>query len=45
VIALAGVTAALIVWASPGTDDLISFAFAIAGMALALLSIVVALVV
>jgi hypothetical protein len=44
VIALAGVSAALIVWASPGTDDPISLAFAIAGMALALLSIVVALV-
>jgi hypothetical protein len=44
VIALAGVSAALIVWASPGTDDPISLAFAIASTALALLSIGVALV-
>ena len=39
--AFAGIGAALIVWAVPGTDDLIGFAFAIAGVALALATIVV----
>jgi hypothetical protein len=41
VLALAGTVAALIVWALPGADDRIGFAFAVAGVALALASIVV----
>ena len=40
VLALAGTVAALIVWALPGADDRIGFAFAIAGVALALAGIV-----
>ena len=38
--AFAGIVAALIVWTVPETDDLIGFAFAIAGVALALAGIV-----
>ena len=41
VLVAAGMIAALIVWAVPGTDDLIGFAFAIAGVALALAGIFV----
>jgi hypothetical protein len=40
VLALAGITAALIVWVFPGTDDRIGFALAIAVVALALAGIV-----
>ena len=40
VLALAGIVAALIVWAFPGADDRIGFALAIAGVALALVGIV-----
>ena len=40
VLALAGTVAALIVWALPGADDRIGFAFAIAGVVLALAGIV-----
>jgi predicted acyltransferase len=40
VLALAGIVAALIVWAFPGADDRIGFALAIAGVALALAGIV-----
>ena len=36
ILVIAGMTAALIVWALPGADDRIGFAFAIAGVALAL---------
>jgi hypothetical protein len=38
---VAGLVAALMVWAFPGTDDRIGFALAIAGVALALVSIIV----
>ena len=41
VLIAAGMIAALIVWAVPGTDDRIGFAFAIAGVALALATVVV----
>jgi hypothetical protein len=41
VLALAGIAAALIVWALPGADDRIGFALAIAGVALALATTVV----
>jgi hypothetical protein len=42
-LAIAGITAALIVWAFPGTNDLIGFLFAIAGVVLALAGIVLSL--
>jgi hypothetical protein len=42
VLVAAGMIAAITVWAVPGTDDWIGFAFAIAGVVLALTSIVVA---
>jgi hypothetical protein len=38
---VAGLVAALMVWALPGTDDRIGFALAIAGVALALVSMIV----
>ena len=41
VLAIAGITVALIVWSFPGTNHLIGFAFAIAGVALALATTVV----
>jgi hypothetical protein len=40
VLAIAGIIAALVVWAFPGTDNWIGFAFAIAGVVLALAGIV-----
>jgi hypothetical protein len=40
VLVAAGMIAALIVWAVLGTDDLIGFAFAIAGVVLAMAGIV-----
>ena len=40
VLAIAGIAAALIVWSFPGTNHLIGFAFAIAGVVLALAGIV-----
>ena len=43
VLALAGIVAALTVWAFPGTDDRIGFAFAIAGVALALAMLLIPL--
>ena len=41
VLAIAGIIAALVVWAFPGTDNWIGFAFAIAGVVLALAGIVI----
>ena len=43
VLVAAGLIAALIVWVFPGTDDRIGFAFAIAGVVLALVGIVLGL--
>jgi hypothetical protein len=43
VLALAGIAAALIVWAFPGADEHIGFALAIAGVVLALAGIVLGL--
>jgi hypothetical protein len=40
VLVAAGMVAVLIVWAFPGTDDWIGFALAIAGVALALATVV-----
>ena len=43
VLVVAGMLAAIMVWAVPGTEDWIGFAFAIAGVVLALTSIVASL--